>query len=183
MPWICEGVVGATAVRAACTPEGAGQDLRSGKAAGGLDIWGNTLYAFCYTLHQGRSVRIATLIWDDWNEESSRAQILPCAKGERMKQARGRKPPRFASVAEEARFWQVHSPLDYRHAFREEPGESSERLETLLAVRFDRDTVTLLRKVARAKGIGATTLLRLWTIERLTEELAPARKATARRAG
>jgi uncharacterized DUF497 family protein len=56
-------------VRAACTPEGAGQDLRSGKAAGGLDIWGNTLYAFCCTLHQGRSVRIATLTWDDWNED------------------------------------------------------------------------------------------------------------------
>jgi len=76
---------------------------------------------------------------------------------------------------------QVHSPLDYRAAFREEPAEPSAQLEALLAVRFDRGTVALLRKVAHAKGIGATTLLRLWTIERLKEELAPARKGVARR--
>ncbi len=100
-----------------------------------------------------------------------------------MKRAVQRRLPRFLSVQEEAQFWQTHSPLDYRGAFREEPAEPSGRLETLLAVRFDRETVALLRKVARAKGIGATTLIRLWTIERLTEALAPARRGTVRRAG
>ena len=100
-----------------------------------------------------------------------------------MKRGKPSKLPRFASVAEEARFWRAHSPLNYRGAFRNEPVEASGHLETLLAVRFDRETVALLRRVARAKGIGATTLLRLWTIERLTEELAPARKGTARRTG
>jgi hypothetical protein len=100
-----------------------------------------------------------------------------------MKTAKRKVLPRFTSIREEARFWQVHSPLDYRAAFREEPVEPSGRLETLLAVRFDQETVALLRKLARAKGIGVTTLLRLWTIERLTEELAPVRKRTARRAG
>lgn len=109
--------------------------------------------------------------------------ILPRAKGERMNRARGKRLPRFTSVQEEARFWQAHSPLEFRGAFREEPAEPSGRLETLLAVRFDRDTVALLRKVARAKGIGTTTLLRLWTIERLTETLVSARKGTVRRAG
>jgi len=98
-----------------------------------------------------------------------------------MKQVRGKGLPQFRSVKEEARFWQAHSPLDYRGAFREERAEPSGQLQALLAVRFDRETVALLRKVARSKGIGATTLLRLWTIERLTEELAPPRKATARR--
>lgn len=100
-----------------------------------------------------------------------------------MKQRKRKGLPKFASVEEEARFWQVHSPLDHRGAFRREQAEPSGHLETLLAVRFDRETVALLRKVARAKGIGTTTLLRLWTIERLTEELAPARKVTARRTG
>jgi hypothetical protein len=90
---------------------------------------------------------------------------------------------RFASIEEEAGFWQTHSPLDYRRAFREEPPEPSRRLETLLAVRFDRETVALLRKLARAKGVGTTTLLRLWTIERLAREIAPVRKAVSRRAG
>ena len=100
-----------------------------------------------------------------------------------MNSIKRKRLPRFSSIAEEARFWQAHSPLNYRGAFREEPGELSGRLETLLAVRFDQDTVNLLRKVARAKGIGATTLLRLWTIERLAEELGPARKGMARGRG
>jgi hypothetical protein len=100
-----------------------------------------------------------------------------------MKRLKRKTLPRFASVQEEARFWQVHSPLEYRRAFREEPAQPSGPLETLLAVRFDRETAALLRKVARSKGIGATTLLRLWTIERLTEEIAPAPRQKARRAG
>ncbi len=98
-----------------------------------------------------------------------------------MKQVKGKGLPQFSSVKEEARFWQAHSPLEYRSAFRAERAEPSGQLESVLAVRFDRETVALLRKVARGKGIGATTLLRLWTIERLKEELAPARKGVARR--
>jgi hypothetical protein len=98
-----------------------------------------------------------------------------------MKATRQKGLPRFASVEEEARFWQVHSPLDYRAAFREGAIEPTGRLDTLLAIRFDPETVAALRKVARAKGIGATTLLRLWTIERLTEELAPIRRRLVRR--
>jgi hypothetical protein len=98
-----------------------------------------------------------------------------------MNQSKRKGLPRFASVQEEAKFWQIHSPLDYRGAFREEPAEPARELETVLAVRFDRATVAVLRKVARAKGIGATTLLRLWTIERLKAELSPSRKVMARR--
>ena len=75
-----------------------------------------------------------------------------------MKRGKPSKLPRFASVAEEARFWQAHSPLDYRGAFRKEPVEASGHLETLLAVRFDRETVALLRRVARAKGIAGWLL-------------------------
>lgn len=100
-----------------------------------------------------------------------------------MKQLRGKRLPRFASVQEEARFWQVHSPLDYGGAFREEPAQPSGQLQAVLAVRFDRETVSLLRKLARAKGLGATTLLRLWTIERLKEEVAPPERRIARRVG
>jgi hypothetical protein len=62
---------------------------------------------------------------------------------------------------------------------RRTPQPSSGQLETVLAIRFDRDMVAVLRKVARAKGIGATALLRLWTIERLEAELARARKIMA----
>lgn len=100
-----------------------------------------------------------------------------------MKPPKRKTLPRFATLQEEARFWQLHSPLEYRGAFREEPAQPSGPLETLLAVRFDRETAALLREVARSKGIGATTLLRLWTIERLAEEIAPARRQKAHRMG
>ena len=45
--------------------------------------------------------------------------------------------------------------------------EMRQQLSVTVATRFDRETVILLREVARGKGIGATTLIRMWTLERL----------------
>ena len=42
-----------------------------------------------------------------------------------------------------------------------------EQLSVTIATRFDGETVGLLRKVARGKGLGVTTLIRMWTLERL----------------
>jgi hypothetical protein len=46
-------------------------------------------------------------------------------------------------------------------------GEMKQQLSVTIATRFDRETVSVLREVAREKGIGATTLIRMWTLERL----------------
>ena len=45
--------------------------------------------------------------------------------------------------------------------------QTREQLNVTIAIRFDRETVDLLRDVAREKGIGVTTLIRMWTLDRL----------------
>jgi len=40
-------------------------------------------------------------------------------------------------------------------------------LDVTIATRFDRETADTLREVAHEKGIGVTTLIRMWTLDRL----------------
>jgi hypothetical protein len=39
-----------------------------------------------------------------------------------------------------------------------------------LTIRFDKQSLEELRKVASEKGIGVTTLVRMWVLERLQKE-------------
>ncbi len=41
------------------------------------------------------------------------------------------------------------------------------QLSVTVATRFDRETASLLREVAQERGIGMTTLIRMWTLDRL----------------
>ncbi len=45
--------------------------------------------------------------------------------------------------------------------------ETREQLNVTIATRFDQETASLLREVAWEKGIGVTTLIRMWTLDRL----------------
>ena len=45
--------------------------------------------------------------------------------------------------------------------------EIKKQLNVTITTRFDRNTASLLREVARGKGIGVTTLIRMWTLDRL----------------
>ena len=45
--------------------------------------------------------------------------------------------------------------------------QTREQLNVTIATRFDPETADLLRDVAREKGIGVTTLIRMWTLDRL----------------
>jgi hypothetical protein len=94
--------------------------------------------------------------------------------------------PEFRSYEEEANWWDTHDPLDYRDEF-EEPrlvipdkskkvksifiGESA-RLKEILNVRFDEQALADIRDIAQEKGIGPTTLVRMWALEKLREEKA-----------
>lgn len=40
-----------------------------------------------------------------------------------------------------------------------------------LTIRFDEQTLEELRKLAREKGMGVTTLVRMWALERLHKEI------------
>ena len=46
-------------------------------------------------------------------------------------------------------------------------GELRKQLNVTITTRFDHNTASLLREVARVKGIGVTTLIRMWTLDRL----------------
>lgn len=90
-----------------------------------------------------------------------------------MKKANGKsgikpsKIPRFKSRAEEAKFWDTHSIADDWDEFKPVKVCVAKNLSEVLPVRLDAETLNKLRKEARKKGVGPTTLVRMWVIERL----------------
>jgi hypothetical protein len=98
---------------------------------------------------------------------------------------RGNKVPRFKSREEEADFWDSHSPLDFPDYWVEarRPLKFEEPLVHTLAVRLDARTIDTIADLGRSKGIGASTLARMWLLERLEEEQGkqPATKANRAR--
>ncbi|MBI3979355.1 MAG: hypothetical protein HY331_14325 [Chloroflexi bacterium] len=56
---------------------------------------------------------------------------------------------------------------DYWGEARPVRARFAKRLSQALAVRLDQETLEKLREEARARGIGPTTLVRMWVLERL----------------
>jgi predicted DNA binding CopG/RHH family protein len=83
--------------------------------------------------------------------------------------------PEFTTLEEEARFWDTHSTADYEHEFRPVRTRFAKRLSTGVTIRLDPDTLQQLRTLAHERGIGPTTLIRMWVLERLKEKQ-PARR-------
>lgn len=80
--------------------------------------------------------------------------------------------PKFESREEEARFWQRTgleqvSPDEWDEVKVERPERP---LSATFAVRFDPKTIDLLRRVAKAQGVGATQLVRVWVLDRIRLE-------------
>lgn len=76
--------------------------------------------------------------------------------------------PRFKSLKEEADFWDTHSPLDYPEHWKEgKPAKSQRPLGHILGVRLDATVIGELAALSRSKGIGPSTLARIWLMERL----------------
>ena len=81
------------------------------------------------------------------------------------------KVPRFKSLEEEAEFWDKHSPLEFEDEWVEVKRVKVARpLSHILAVRLDARTIDRLAEVGRAKGLGPSTLARMWLLERLEQE-------------
>lgn len=79
---------------------------------------------------------------------------------------KGKKIPRFKSYEEEADFWDTHSPLDYG-TWKEVKLEFAKPLVHILGVRLDAKTIDLLAKLGGEMGIGPSTLVRMWVLEKL----------------
>jgi hypothetical protein len=75
--------------------------------------------------------------------------------------------PEFANREEEARFWDTHDMADYWDEFQPVKVRFAKNLSEGLHIRLDPETMNQLRSEAAHKGIGPTTLARMWIKERL----------------
>ncbi len=78
--------------------------------------------------------------------------------------------PEFKSVEQEAEFWDTHDLADYRHEFKPVRVRVAKDLSEPLTIRLNPETLSELRSRAKQKGIGPTTLARMWVLERLQGE-------------
>lgn len=85
-----------------------------------------------------------------------------------MTSPKGKDPiPKFANHEEEAAFWDKHDLADYWDEFKPVKVRFAKNLSEGITIRFDSETLLKLRTQAKKKGIGPTTLARMWILERL----------------
>ena len=75
--------------------------------------------------------------------------------------------PAFSSLEEEAKWFETHSIANYQGEFKVVKARFAKNLSEGLNIRLDPETITKLRVEARQKGIGPTTLARMWILEQL----------------
>lgn len=77
-------------------------------------------------------------------------------------------PGKNATRQEVAEFWDTHSFADYLDALKPVKVKFAKDLSSGMTVRFDEETMSKLRNHAqKKKGIGPTTLVRMWVREKL----------------
>ncbi len=84
-----------------------------------------------------------------------------------MKNKKMSKIPQFKTREEEAKWWETHSFADYQDEFKTVKARFAKNLSEGIHVRLDPDTLETLRKKTNKKGIGPTTLVRMWIMEQL----------------
>lgn len=86
--------------------------------------------------------------------------------------------PTFTTIEEEAAFWDTHDTTQFEEEFEEVRDVKFVKAQPkqAITVRMERDTLIALKNQARGKGIGPSTLVRMWILERLrAEENSPPR--------
>lgn len=82
-----------------------------------------------------------------------------------------RKIPHFKSDREAAEFWDTHSLADFEKALA--PADDVVFIKPerqIVSLRLDRKIVGALKSLARRKGIGYSSLLRMWVLEKFYSE-------------
>jgi hypothetical protein len=74
--------------------------------------------------------------------------------------------PPFKTLEEEATYWDTHSPFDDRDEQAVVAVHRGQKTETL-TVRFDPQDLADLREEADERGLGPTTLVRMWVLGQL----------------
>ena len=79
------------------------------------------------------------------------------------------KIPKFQSYEEEAEWWDRQDITEIEGLELVEEDVFLKPKKQVVSIRLDPRLVDLLKKVAREKGIGHTTLARMWILEKLRE--------------
>jgi hypothetical protein len=74
--------------------------------------------------------------------------------------------PPFKTMDEEAEFWDTHSVVDKIDDGTLVGFHQANKSDTI-TVRFQPEHLRILREEAFERGIGPTTLVRMWTLERI----------------
>lgn len=90
-------------------------------------------------------------------------------KSKRLKQKS--RIPDFKSREEEAQFWETHSFTEFLDEFELVEARFAKNLSEGITIRFDQPTLSKLRKIAHNKGLGPTTLARMWILEQLRQQI------------
>lgn len=93
-----------------------------------------------------------------------------------MTTRKSRTIPEFKSIQEEAEFWDKHDTTDFEDSFKPVRVKFAKNLSQGITVRLDPETLAELRSLASEKGIGPTTLARMWILEQLRREETAARR-------
>ena len=96
-------------------------------------------------------------------------------RGEVRRMKQKSRIPEFKSLEEEAQWWDTHSVADYMDEFEIVEAKfaknlSEKRPSKGVTVRLDTETIDKLDKQAKKKGLGLTTLLRMWLLEHMEEQ-------------
>ena len=78
--------------------------------------------------------------------------------------------PNFKNREEEAKFFETHDMADYQHEFKTVKVKFAKNLSEGITVRFDKPTIEKLREIAHEKGVGPTTLARMWIMDQLRQQ-------------
>ncbi|MBI1869703.1 MAG: hypothetical protein HYS07_00760 [Chlamydiae bacterium] len=84
------------------------------------------------------------------------------------------KIPRFKTKQEERTFWDTHSLADYEEDLR--PANDIVFVKPdrqVVTLRLDKKIVKLLKTLGTRKGIGYSSLLRMWILEKFYQETHP----------
>lgn len=80
--------------------------------------------------------------------------------------------PRFSTDQEEADFWDTHDSTEFLEDT--EPVDvtfvDARPAKKQISLRMDPEAIDKLKAIARRKGIGYQTLIRIWVMERLAQE-------------
>jgi predicted HicB family RNase H-like nuclease len=78
--------------------------------------------------------------------------------------------PAFQNIEEEAAFWDAHSISDFMEASEPVEVQVSKNLSDPLTVRLDPEDRAEIARRAKAKGVGPSTLVRMWVKDQLKQE-------------